>query len=155
MNAPLENQIRNAVRALIRRDDCILLLRKQDELKGERYALPGGAQEAGETLHQALSRECQEEIGTDVVIHELIHVADWFKLRSMQPPVTRHLVEFLFCCDIPADYLPHNGHHPDKHQIEVVWIPLSQLTEIQLLPASMIPYLAEAKSDTTYLGTLN
>ena len=50
--------IRNTVRAVIVRDNRILLLRKEDELQGERYALPGGAQEAGETLEQTVNREC-------------------------------------------------------------------------------------------------
>ena len=67
--------IRNAVRALIIREGRILLLRKEDE-RGERFALPGGAQDLGETLEQALNRECQEEIGTGVQIIDLVHVAD-------------------------------------------------------------------------------
>ena len=60
--------IRNAVRAIIVRDAHILLLRKQGGGPGDRFALPGGGQDAGETLFQALQRECQEEIGTSVEV---------------------------------------------------------------------------------------
>ena len=67
--------IRNAARALILRDGEILLLRKEDDDGSERYALPGGAQDPGETLRQALNRECLEEIGTEVEIRDLLHVA--------------------------------------------------------------------------------
>jgi len=103
--------IRNAVRALIIREDRILLLRKEDE-RGERFALPGGAQDLGETLEQALNRECREEIGTGVQIIDLVHIADYFKARSTTPPSTRHLVEFLFTCRVADDYTPRKITHP-------------------------------------------
>ena len=74
--------IRNAARALIIRDVHVLLLRKGGDERGERYAFPGGAQDPGETLQQALHRECLEEIGTETEILDLIHVADYFRQRS-------------------------------------------------------------------------
>ena len=153
MTTEPDTRIRNAPRALIIRDDRILLLRKRDEIKGERFAPPDGAQEPGETLEQALNRECREEIGTDVTILDLLHVADYFKPRATVPPSTRQLVEFLFSCDVPDDYHAHNGHRPDKHQIEVVWTPLNVLRDIPLLPLSLAGRLT---GDTgVYLGTLD
>jgi len=77
--------IRNAARALIVRRSHVLLLRKAGGGSGERYALPGGGQDLGETLQQALVRECQEEIGTTVAVGGLLHVAEFFKLRDTQP----------------------------------------------------------------------
>ena len=133
----LDPSIRNAVRALIVRDESVLLLRKEGGGQGERFALPGGAQDPGETLVEALGRECQEEIGTQVEIGDLLTVADYFKQRDTQPPSTRHLLEFLFSCHVPDDYVPQNGHHPDKHQIEVVWVRLSDLDQLMLFPRSL------------------
>ena len=148
--------VRNAVRALIIDNGNILLLRKDGYPKGERYALPGGAQDLGETLAQALNRECLEEIGTEVRIQGLLHVADWFKQRETEPPSTRHLVEFLFLCDVPGDYQPCSGHHPDKHQVEVLWKPLTDLPDIRLLPQSLAEHLAgyPGGRERIYLGTL-
>ena len=151
--APIEGPIRNAPRAVIVRDGRILLLRKHDEVKGERYALPGGAQELGETLQQALNRECLEEIGTEVAVRDLLHVADWFKPRETDPPTTRQLVEFLFACEVPEGYVAANGHRPDKHQLEVVWVPLAELHRTPLLPRAVIDHLT-AKTALTYLGAL-
>ena len=112
--------IHNTARALIQQDNNILLLRKDGYEGGERFALPGGGQDLGETLEQALYRECLEEIGTRVEIRNLVSVADCFKPRDTPPGSTRHLVEFLFACTVPDDYIPKNGHHPDKHQVEEI-----------------------------------
>lgn len=149
--------IRNAARALVVRDGRILLLRKNGGTRGERYALPGGAQEPGETLEQALNRECMEEIGTEVRILDLLHVADWFKQRETEPPSTRQLVEFLFDCEVPEGYRARNGHKPDKHQVDVVWIGLNQVAEIRLFPRSLTDYLANYPGESlgVYLGTLD
>ena len=149
--------IRNAARALILQEDKILLLRKDGYEKGERFALPGGGQDIGETLAEALIRECLEEIGTQVEIRGLACVADCFKPRDTDPPATRQLVEFLFECTIPDDYVPVNGSHPDKHQVEVVWVRLDELADTPLYPRSLAPFLSYPgeRSGTVYLGALD
>lgn len=154
---PVTPPIRNAVRALIRRDNNILLLRKDGYDQGERFALPGGGQDVGETLEQALQRECREEIGTAVKICDLVYVADCFKPRDTSPASTRHLVEFLFACTVPDNYTPVNGHHPDKHQVEVVWAELESLEGMPLYPRSLAPYLVDrgGNTGTVYLRTLD
>jgi len=153
----LDPVIRNAARALIVRDDRILLLRKQGYSDGERFALPGGGQDPGETLREALLRECQEEIGTQVRIHDLIHVADYFKKRDTEPPSTRHLVEFLFRCEVPDAYAPMNGEHPDKHQVEVVWAQLDLLPGMPLYPRSLATFLGQRLSTApgVYMGVID
>jgi ADP-ribose pyrophosphatase YjhB (NUDIX family) len=149
--------IRNAARALIIRQEKILLLKKDGGGRGERFALPGGAQDPGETLKEALNRECMEEIGTTVDVGDLIHVADFFKLRDTQPPTRRHLVEFLFQCTIADDYSPRNGYRPDKHQVEVVWADLSEVAQLPLFPqflSTSIPNYKNADRNL-YLGTFH
>lgn len=149
-------EIRNATRGVIIRDGELLVLRKVSAERGEWLALPGGAQDAGETLQQALSRECIEEIGTAVDVGELVHVADFFKRRDTEPPTRRHLVEFLFRCGVPDDYVPHNGHHPDKHQVDVIWVPTSEVPRLTLLPQYLSSYITPLRDSTdlhdAYLG---
>jgi ADP-ribose pyrophosphatase YjhB (NUDIX family) len=149
--------IRNAVRALIVRDDHILVLRKAGYADGERYALPGGGQDPGETLRQALLRECREEIGVQVEIQDLIHVADYFKARDTDPPSTRHLVEFLFRCKVPDSYIPVNGEHPDSHQVEVIWAPLDLLSGMPLFPRALATFLGRrlAEPPDVYMGVID
>jgi 8-oxo-dGTP diphosphatase len=156
---PIENltpDIRNAVRAVILRNDQLLLLKKTGGDRGERYALPGGAQNLGETLAQALERECLEEIGSAIEIVALMNVADHFKTRETDPPSTRHMVEFLFRCSVPDDYVAHNGFKPDKSQIDVTWVSLARLATIPMHPESLSHWLPKGILHDTaiYLGTM-
>lgn len=145
--------IRNTPRAVIIRDGNILLLRKDGDDRGERYSLPGGAQELGESLHDALQRECMEEIGTTIDIDRLLSTAEFFKIKDTVPATRRHYVEFFFLCHVPADYTPRNGHHPDKHQVEVVWQELQNMTKLTLHPAYLSGTLADIQGNMpSYLG---
>ncbi|MFO8025908.1 NUDIX domain-containing protein [Thiohalophilus sp.] len=155
--AELIPEIRNTPRALIVRQSSILLLRKVGGFRGERFSLPGGAQAAGESLLEALNRECREEIDTPVKIGELLHVAEFFKLKDDQPPTRQHLVEFLFRCDIADNYIPHNGSRPDKHQVDVMWAHLDEIPRLALHPQYLsiwIPRLTTGGRNF-YLGTFN
>lgn len=141
--------IRNAARALILRDHAVLALRKS----GGRFALPGGGQDPGESLYQALQRECSEEIGCHVSVDRLLTVADYLKPSHSRPGHHRHVVEFLFQCRVEDDYSPHNGPKPDKRQLGVEWLPLSELSGAELSPSflrSLLPRLAQ--QEDIYLG---
>jgi ADP-ribose pyrophosphatase YjhB (NUDIX family) len=154
MNQKLIPGIRNAVRAVITSNDSVLLQRKVDDDGTERYSLPGGAQEDGERLADALLRECEEEIGTRVKILDLLYVGDYFKVKPTDPPTTRHLLEFLFACTVDRSYQPGNGPRPDKHQVDVVWMPIESLDDINLVPADYIDLLQGQVQSRIYLGQL-
>lgn len=152
---PLEPAIRNAARALIIQRGQVLLLRKEGGGEGLRYALPGGAQEAGESLTDALQRECVEEIGTRVSIGPLLHVADYIRERSTPPPRRRHLVEFLFRCSVDDEYAPRSGKRPDKHQVAVEWVDLASVAGLTMKPSFLGEHIvepAEARARAAYLG---
>jgi ADP-ribose pyrophosphatase YjhB (NUDIX family) len=146
--------VRNAARAVILRDGHLLLLRKEGGGRPLQYVLPGGAQELGETLEQALRRECREEIGCEIQIGGLVHVADHFKQRTTEPPSVRQMLEFLFLCEVPDAYEAANGPRPDKRQVGVEWIALSALSQIPLAPAALANTLPHHNDRPVYLGTL-
>lgn len=127
-------EIRNAVRALIIDDGAVLMLEKWDQSRGQRFALPGGAQDAGEPLLDALQRECLEEIGTQVEVAGLRFCCDYFKQRNSVPPSQRHVVEFVFACAVPDGYRAASGSRPDKHQVGVRWLAVEALPGLQLTP---------------------
>ncbi|WP_069167246.1 NUDIX hydrolase [Nocardia altamirensis] len=71
-NAPAANSIKVAVSAFVRNsDDNILMIRRTDN---DRYSIPGGGLEAGETVTEAVVREVREETGIDVQITGLIGI---------------------------------------------------------------------------------
>ncbi|QQO20514.1 NUDIX hydrolase [Bradyrhizobium diazoefficiens] len=63
-----------AVSAAIFRDGKVLLTRRARSPAKGFYSLPGGRVEFGESLHQALAREVDEETGLDVAI---VGLAGW------------------------------------------------------------------------------
>jgi 8-oxo-dGTP diphosphatase len=70
--SPVHPQL--AVSAAIFRDGNILLVRRARSPAKGFYSLPGGRVEFGETLHQALHREIDEETALKV---EIIGLAGW------------------------------------------------------------------------------
>src|ERR1041384_2355477 len=129
------NAIRNSAKAIIIRDCCLLLIRNKDE-EGDWYTLPGGGQNHGETLREALQRECQEEIGVHVRIGELRLVREYIGRNHefAEHDAVVHQVEFMFECWVETSSTPVNGETPDAHQTGVAWIPLSGLQNCRLYP---------------------
>ena len=77
--------------------------------------LPGGGQEHGEALEEALRRECREEIGCEVVVGPIRFVRDYIGVRHefalMQPDV--HQLEIMFECRLGEGVEPVVGARPD------------------------------------------
>ena len=148
--------IRNSVRALIVRQNHVLLLRKRAPGGMERYAMPGGGQDDGERLRDTLLRECREEIDSGVEILGLVHVAETFKPCSGKAVRYRQQVEFVFHCRLPPAYTPRSGRKPDKHQVAVEWVGLQHLNDIDLRPAGMAMLVRQAAlgDGPVYLGDL-
>jgi len=65
------------VAAVVVRDDgCVLLVRRGREPGKDRWGLPGGLVELGETLAQALRRELREECGIEVEVGEVLGIIE-------------------------------------------------------------------------------
>lgn len=147
----LLDTIRNTARAIIIRNGKLLVLKKTDGS----YSLPGGAHDPEETIEQGLQRECLEEIGTEVQINRLAYVGDYFKPRKSDPPNIRHQVEFLFDCSVSDNYIAHSGSHPDKRQIDVLWLELDDLNDKPLYPLSLKECINKLDENTpVYIGVM-
>ena len=83
------------VGALIVNNEGKILLAKSPKWF-DKYTLPGGHIEVGETMEQALKREVKEEVGLDVEVvefltmHEAIYSKEFFRKR--------HFIFFDFFC---------------------------------------------------------
>jgi 8-oxo-dGTP pyrophosphatase MutT (NUDIX family) len=61
------------------------------------WGLPGGALEPGETIHQALYRECKEELGVDIEIEYLSGVYFHSAYHSQACIFKTHLMKQAIC----------------------------------------------------------
>lgn len=154
--------VRNSAKAVIIRDGRILCTQNVDRL-GVYYLLPGGGQERGETLVEALVRECREEISAEVTVRELLFVREYLAAHQEieQPDPDFHQVEFMFSCSIhDTASLCEPGNAPDPTQVGVEWLPLDRLGEYRFYPKALIAILmdmgqVEIPEHPVYLGDVN
>ena len=150
--------IRNSAKAIVIGDNCLLAIRNLDA-QGDWYILPGGGQEHGETLPQALQRECLEELGTIVQVGTLKLVREYIaqnhEFANQDSQV--HQMEFMFACEVPAGYTPQSGPARDSYQTGVDWLPLPDLMAYRLYPQTLRPILMAGmpKGPIAYLGDVN
>jgi ADP-ribose pyrophosphatase YjhB (NUDIX family) len=130
--------IRTSAKAIIVRDGRLLTSHLLDSV-GDWYTLPGGGQHHGETLTEAVLRECREEIGVEVDVHELLfireYIAQHHEFANFEPDV--HQVEFMFRCSLLHGAEPGLGLEPDTQQIGIAWLPLARLHDYRLYPLAL------------------
>jgi 8-oxo-dGTP diphosphatase len=157
--APPSGRMRNSAKAIVFRDDTVLLVRNMDPL-GDFYLLPGGGQEFGETLVQAAIRETAEETGLRVAPSRLVLVREYvgagheFALDDGDV----HQVELMFLASLVGE-AGGVDRIADEMQIGVEWLPLDRLPSIRIYPAALarlLPGLSRGEiPDPMYLGDVN
>jgi ADP-ribose pyrophosphatase YjhB (NUDIX family) len=149
--------VRVSVKAIIIRDERLLVTRNRDR-ESDFFLLPGGGQEPGESLPEALQRECREEIGAEVEVHELLLVRDYVARNHEFAEGNEHFhqVEIMFRCTLLDDATLGAGSSPDGWQTGVEWLDLTSLDDARLYPAVLkraLPALGDLAS--IYLGDVN
>jgi ADP-ribose pyrophosphatase YjhB (NUDIX family) len=146
-----------SVKAIIVVDGRLLVTRNQDEA-GDYYLLPGGGQEHGESLRDALRRECREEIGADVEVHDVLLVRDYIG-RNHDAAIRHqdfHQIEIMFGCTLLGDLAPGGGTNPDEMQTGIVWLDLGALNEHRIYPSVLPELLPRLATGTPiYLGDVS
>ncbi len=149
--------IRVATKAIIIRDGR-LLVTVNEGAQGRFFLCPGGGQEHGEDAHQALRRECREEIGCDVVIGDFAFLRDYIGADHEFASVDgwAHQTEAYFFCEIASGEAPRLTDAGDVHQIGIEWIELAMLADAPLWPKALATWLASPLGGRPgYLGNVN
>lgn len=154
---PKKQRVRTSAKAIIIEDGRLLAIHK---LEGDDtfYALPGGTQEHGETLAEAVAREVLEETGATVEVGSLRHVRDYVGAHHEFAEQQGHLhrVEFWFVCRLLTPSGTQPLAHPDRRQIGIEWLDLDRLADYPLYPRVLARVLAGSEREAPiYLGDVN
>ena len=128
-NAPMANSIVVAVTAFVQDvTGRLLMIRRTDN---DLYAIPGGAQELGETISQTVIREVAEETGITVDVTGLIGVySNPGHLIAFADGEVRQ--EFSLCFRAqPLDGEPHTSGESK----EVLWVEPEKLHDLNIHPS--------------------
>jgi ADP-ribose pyrophosphatase YjhB (NUDIX family) len=128
-------KVRSAAKAIIVDGKRVLLTKNQGQREAF-YLFPGGGQEHGENLIDALRRECLEEIAVRVNVGRLLFVRDYIASNHefAAEDSGHHQLELYFECTLLPGEVPRNGAGKDVHQIDIEWVPLDALADIRLYP---------------------
>ena len=150
--------VRISAKAVIVADGRVLLLKHRDSV-GDWYSLPGGGQKHGETLEEAVRRECLEETGLQVRMGRLLFVRDYIAQHHefADEDGEAHQVELMFECELVDGVTPVLGVAPDKMQTGVEWLKLSDLASCRMYPKAVARILAKGVplGGAVYLGDVN
>lgn len=148
--------LRNSAKAIIISNSQILCTVNRD-LLGDFYLLPGGGQEHGETLSQAVYRECLEEIGARIKVCNLMFVREYIsanhELAEFDDSI--HQIEFMFSCELLEKPGTRPSDNIDAMQTGVEWVSIDRLEEIRFYPRALISRiraLPEFNNASIYLG---
>ncbi|TCL62757.1 8-oxo-dGTP pyrophosphatase MutT (NUDIX family) [Hydrogenispora ethanolica] len=136
--------LRNSAKAIIIQDGKLLCTKNRDAW-GDFYLLPGGGQEPFETLHEALRRECREEIGAEIEIGDLRYIREYIGKNHefAEWDGDLHQIEFMYECALRPGAMPQNGAVPDSYQTGIAWLALNEFGKVRLYPQALKKLLME------------
>jgi 8-oxo-dGTP pyrophosphatase MutT (NUDIX family) len=121
------------VRAIIIKQGSILLIKRVFPDRTY-WVFPGGGVEEGETVVEALERECVEELGITIKVQEL------FTEEVSGKEATKGDMEYFYTADITGGVLGNAfgpEHKQDSHykgKYELVWEDGNKIMDIDLRP---------------------
>jgi len=121
--------IRNSAKALIIRDGKVLAS-KMDWDGDIFYILPGGGQDVGELLTEAVKRECAEELGVEVEPKSLVFVIEGERGEAF------HKIDVVFLCEYVKE-IEGAEIKPDENQVGIEWLGISNLMDAPLYPKKL------------------
>jgi 8-oxo-dGTP pyrophosphatase MutT (NUDIX family) len=150
--------VRNSGKAIVILEGRLLVIKHRDS-DGDWYSLPGGGQDPGETIADALQRECLEELGVGVDVGPLRYIREYIGANHefSREDSDFHQVDFMFECTLLANPAHARPSRPDARQSGIAWLPLATLETSRLYPRELGRLLVNGidLKATIYLGDVN
>lgn len=112
-----DDQFRFSVHAVFT-DNENRILQLESTYENQGWGLPGGAVDPGETVHEALRRECLEELGVEI---KILYMSGLYYHKKFNSQVG------IFRCEMSADAKIQLSHEHAKFR----YFTLNELSEIQ------------------------
>ena len=140
------------VRGAIVRKDRVVLVKMNDE-SGMYFTFPGATVHQGESLYEAMHRGVNLSTGAQVDVGRLLMLWEYIPERENFKYGDRQKLTVLFLCRIMPGNEPHQPRISDPNQIDVLWMPISALSELPVVP-SVGAQLATALESKMTTGNL-
>ncbi len=114
------------VGAVIIHENKVLLVKLSYGRAQEKFIIPGGLVEKGETLEEGLIREVKEETGVDIIPKGIIGIRSLIRTTNKLTDVYT-----VFVCDIASD--PKKIGTDDPEITDVQWVPISEMNRDDVL----------------------
>ncbi|MCL2404515.1 MAG: NUDIX domain-containing protein [Defluviitaleaceae bacterium] len=136
--------IRSTVKAIIIKDNKMLVNRCHDKQTGDYFTLPGGGQHQYETLHEAVTRECLEETGYTVTpvrfaaLYEAITTNEDARKNDAEHS---HKIYHVFVCEV-LDKKKVEPSEKDSMQVDSMWVDIDKIntnivSDVRLFPTAI------------------
>ena len=125
-----------AVGAIVWKEDRFLLIRRGQPPRQGGWSIPGGRQEAGETVHEAVHREIREEAGIEI---DIVGVAAVVDLIDRDDQEIKHHYTVI---DMLAEWRSGDAQAGDD-AMDVAWVGLEEIGAYGL-PALQIEVIGQA-----------
>ena len=134
--------------ALIIENNHLLLL-QYDYSGASKFALPGGNVDPGETFPVTIARECEEELGIEVEVHDLLFVGQVHATTDYDA-----CIHVIFEGDIVAGIPVLQAGETTAN--DLVWVPVDKIAELNIYPSmndAILDFVHTGKKGE-YLGTI-
>jgi ADP-ribose pyrophosphatase YjhB (NUDIX family) len=147
------------VAAIVDQEGALLLVRHQKPDRDPYWVLPGGRLEPGETIPECAGRELAEETGLKGSFCGVLYVSEFLREG-------RHTIDVVVRMDLQGDGEASLGSDPEVAPgteptlVEVRWVSVDELWEIELLPSSIKERLLRDAGDgwapdNVYVGSMD
>jgi mutator protein MutT len=134
-----------AQKAFILKDNRLLLIKKSenDPYQANKWEVPGGRIEFGESLTTHIKREVKEEVGIDIEIGDPFDVWTWF----INTPKKIQVIAVARICIAKSVNIDLSGQTDSDNIVEARWVDYDKIMNYELIN-NMIPTMGKFISTT-------